>query len=138
MPEKPSIFGCPECGGVLWEIEQKGLLRFRCCVGHAYTADHLRAEQRFVVETALWAALRALEESASLSRRLADRARACGLSTMAMFEDRAATAEHNSRTLRDFLVNVNAAPMTRKRKNLILMQPDFAWKLSKLSPKSKG
>jgi len=68
---KPSVFGCPECGGVLWEIDQKGLLRFRRRVGHAYTASHLRAEQRFVVETALWAALRALEESASLYRRLA-------------------------------------------------------------------
>ena len=105
---KPSVFGCPECGGVLWEIDQKGLLRFRCRVGHAYTADHLRAEQRFVIETALWAALRALEESANLYRRLADRARDAGLTTREPFEERAATAEANSRTLRDFLVNVNA------------------------------
>jgi two-component system chemotaxis response regulator CheB len=105
---KPSVFGCPDCGGVLWEIDQKGLLRFRCRVGHAYTADHLRAEQRFVVETALWAALRALEERASLYRRPAGRPAASGLSALEVFEERAATAEKNSHTLRDFLVNVNA------------------------------
>ena len=106
---KPSVFGCPECGGVLWEIDQKGLLRFRCRVGHAYTASHLRAEQRFVVETALWAALRALEESASLYRRLAERARDSGITALERFEERASTAEQNSHTLRDFLVNINAA-----------------------------
>jgi two-component system chemotaxis response regulator CheB len=106
---KPSVFGCPECGGVLWEINQEGLLRFRCRVGHAYTAQHLRAEQRQVVETALWASLRALEESAALYRRLASRATAGHLKSLSEgYEERAATAELNARTLRDFLVHVNA------------------------------
>lgn len=106
---KPSVFGCPECGGVLWEIHQGGLLRFRCCVGHAYTTQHLRAEQRQVIESALWAALRALEESASLYRRLATRAAAGHLKSLTKsYEERAATAEMNSHTLRDFLVHVNA------------------------------
>ena len=106
---KPSVFGCPECGGVLWEINQQGLLRFRCRVGHAYTAQHLRAEQRQVIETALWAALRALEESVSLYRRMAKRATAGHLKGLLKnYEDRATTAEVNARTLRDFLVHVNA------------------------------
>jgi two-component system, chemotaxis family, protein-glutamate methylesterase/glutaminase len=26
---QPSPFACPDCGGVLWEIEQNGFLRFR-------------------------------------------------------------------------------------------------------------
>src|SRR5262252_6098153 len=38
----PSAFACPECHGVLWELEQGQLLRFRCRLGHAYTADALR------------------------------------------------------------------------------------------------
>lgn len=105
----PSVFGCPECGGVLWEINHEGFLRFGCRVGHAYTARHLRAEQRQVIESALWAALRALEESASLYRRLATRATAGHLKSLTKsYEERAATAEMNSRTLRDFLVHVNA------------------------------
>jgi two-component system chemotaxis response regulator CheB len=105
----PSAFGCPDCGGVLWEINQEGMLRFRCRVGHAYTAQHLRAEQRQVVETALWSALRALEESAALYRRLSTRADLRNLtSVIRSYAERAAAAETNSRTLRDFLVHVYA------------------------------
>lgn len=103
----PSPYACPECGGVLWEVDQNGFMRFRCRVGHAYTALNLRAEQRHVVETALWAALRALEESASLYRRMADRT--SGRDSVAdMFTERASNAEANARTLRDFLVHIGA------------------------------
>lgn len=106
---KPSPYGCPECGGVLWEIDQSGLLRFRCRVGHAFTARHLRAEQRHAIEAALWAALRALEESGSLYRRMALRARTGNQHTsMELYEERASTAEDSAKTLRDFLVHVNS------------------------------
>ncbi|MGA8531572.1 MAG: chemotaxis protein CheB, partial [Acidobacteriaceae bacterium] len=37
-PGDPSVFACPDCGGVLLEMEQNGFLRFRCRVGHAFTA----------------------------------------------------------------------------------------------------
>src|SRR5262245_28380544 len=37
----PSSFSCPDCGGVLWELERDDILRFRCRVGHAYTARAL-------------------------------------------------------------------------------------------------
>jgi two-component system, chemotaxis family, protein-glutamate methylesterase/glutaminase len=50
-PGQPSPFACPDCGGVLWEYEQNGFLRFRCRVGHALTAKHLGVEQRVAVET---------------------------------------------------------------------------------------
>src|SRR5215471_5432381 len=33
----PSVFACPECSGVLWELKDGELTRFRCRVGHAYT-----------------------------------------------------------------------------------------------------
>jgi two-component system chemotaxis response regulator CheB len=106
---KPSQFACPECGGVLWEIDQDGLLRFRCRVGHAYTARNLRAEQRQQVETALWSALRALEENASLYKRMADRAHKVKQDESARtFEERASTAEANSETLRNFLLEVSS------------------------------
>ncbi|MEO8287823.1 MAG: chemotaxis protein CheB [Chloroflexota bacterium] len=70
-----SHFACPECHGTLWEMHDGNLLRFRCRVGHAYTADSMLAEHNESLEGALWAALRALEESASLSLRMAERAR---------------------------------------------------------------
>jgi len=104
----PSAFACPDCGGVLWEIEEKSFLRFRCRVGHAFTARHLGAEQRQAVETALWSALRALEESASLYRRLADRAdNSDHKRASERFEERASNTSENAKVLRDFLLQVN-------------------------------
>jgi two-component system chemotaxis response regulator CheB len=105
---QPSPFACPDCDGVLWEIEQSGFLRFRCRVGHAFTAQHLGLEQRQAVETALWEALRALEESASLYRRMAGRANDSRHEVPArLYQERAADTESNSKILRDFLLRVN-------------------------------
>jgi hypothetical protein len=42
---RPSEFTCPECHGVLWELNDKDLLRFRCREGHAYLAESLHEEQ---------------------------------------------------------------------------------------------
>jgi two-component system chemotaxis response regulator CheB len=71
---KPSVFSCPNCGGVLWEIQDGDLLRFRCRVGHAFSVESVLAGQDEVLEDALWMALKTLEESADLSRRLAQQA----------------------------------------------------------------
>ena len=73
---KPSAYTCPECAGVLWEIDDPELLRFRCRVGHAFSSQGLDVEQHKLTEDALWAAARALEEAANFSRRLAERCRA--------------------------------------------------------------
>ena len=70
----PSAFSCPDCHGVLWEAQEGKLLRYRCRVGHAFTPDSLMAAQSQSLEEALWVALRALEESAAMARRLGERA----------------------------------------------------------------
>jgi two-component system chemotaxis response regulator CheB len=107
-PGQPSPFACPDCGGVLWETDEDNFLRFRCRVGHAFTARYLGAEQRQAIETALWEALRALEESASLYRRMAHRAEASKQHlTASTYGERAANTESNSRVLREFLLQVN-------------------------------
>ena len=74
-PGQPSPYACPDCGGVLWEVKDGELLRFRCRVGHAYTPDTLAAAQARAVEEALWTALRALEEQAAVKKRVAERMR---------------------------------------------------------------
>jgi two-component system chemotaxis response regulator CheB len=71
----PSVFTCPECSGTLWEVGDDDLPRFRCRVGHAYTSESLVAEHDDALEDALWAALRSLEENATLARRMAKRFR---------------------------------------------------------------
>jgi two-component system chemotaxis response regulator CheB len=69
---RPSEFTCPECRGVLWELNDKDLLRFRCRAGHAYLAESLHEEQSGTEEDMLWEAFRALEEGAALARRIAE------------------------------------------------------------------
>jgi two-component system, chemotaxis family, protein-glutamate methylesterase/glutaminase len=70
----PSVYSCPECGGVLWEIQDHSLLRFRCRVGHAFTSETMQAQQDEALEEALWTALKTLEESASLTQRMLQQA----------------------------------------------------------------
>ncbi|HEU4884543.1 MAG TPA: chemotaxis protein CheB [Longimicrobium sp.] len=69
----PSGYACPECHGALWEVDEGGLLRFRCRVGHAYSIENLLAAQGSSMDAALWAAYRALEERAALTARMGAR-----------------------------------------------------------------
>jgi len=101
---QPSSLVCPDCGGVLNEVHDGDLVRFRCRVGHAFAPETLYTEQRTALEGALWAALRALEEQAALSRRMAVRAREFGHSKAAIRHDeRAHSAQTQARTVRDAL-----------------------------------
>lgn len=100
-----SGLSCPDCGGSLWEVREAGSLRFRCRIGHAYGDESLLAEHDRSVETALWTALRALEERASLLLRLARRAADAGSErTAASFRSQSAHAEEQAAIIRDRVV----------------------------------
>jgi two-component system chemotaxis response regulator CheB len=68
---KPSTYACPDCDGVLWEINDSKPARFRCHTGHAFTIRSLAHVQATKTEDTLWAAVRALQEQAVLLERLA-------------------------------------------------------------------
>ncbi|MGN6791079.1 MAG: chemotaxis protein CheB [Streptosporangiaceae bacterium] len=53
---------CPECGGTLWQRSDYGAARFRCRVGHTFSADGLMVGKQAALESALWAAIVALDE----------------------------------------------------------------------------
>lgn len=57
---------CPECHGPIWKIKDGSLQRYRCHVGHAYTAQAMVEGQIEAQETHLWQALRLMKERASL------------------------------------------------------------------------
>ena len=101
----PSAFSCPECGGVLWELHDGELLRFRCRVGHAFSIDSILAAQSEQIEEALWAALKTLEESASLSRRLIKKSHQNGQAWLARnLEEKLEESEHHARTIKQLLL----------------------------------
>jgi two-component system, chemotaxis family, protein-glutamate methylesterase/glutaminase len=106
---EPSGLTCPECGGALFEKPGERPLHFRCRTGHAYSPESLLSKQFHTLEGSLWAALRALEENAVLSRRLERRARDHGnLYSSARYEKRAAEAEKHAEVLRKILVEDRA------------------------------
>jgi two-component system chemotaxis response regulator CheB len=74
----PVAISCPSCGGVLSEVRADGPLRYRCQVGHAYTADVLEAQQEGAVDEALRLALRIVEERVTLLERMAENDRRTG------------------------------------------------------------
>ncbi len=67
----PSEFACPECHGVLRQLEEGGRWRFRCHTGHAYSVDSLIGAVGEGVDQSLWNAIRALEEAGLLLHRTA-------------------------------------------------------------------
>lgn len=71
-----SPFTCPECHGVMVQLREGGLLRFRCHTGHAFSASTLLSELTASIEESLWSTMRGMEESGMLlhhmARHLAD------------------------------------------------------------------
>jgi two-component system chemotaxis response regulator CheB len=132
---RPSTFTCPECGGALWELngavggqadaapspgqelaaqapaaqqpvqQSAPRTRYRCHTGHSFTALALEQTQDRVVEDAVWAAIRALNEKEELARRLAAESGTRGLARAeADYEARATSAQRAATVLRETLV----------------------------------
>ena len=98
-------FACPSCGGSLWESPDDEL-RFRCRIGHAFGADGLLVEKSQQLDRALAEALRALEERADLSTRVANRLRARGLERRAGRHERVAEeSQRHALVIRNVLLH---------------------------------
>ncbi len=102
----PAALTCPSCGGVLSASKADGPLRFRCQVGHAYTADVLASEQESQVDEAFRIALRIIEERAELVSRMAQDCRLRGRVAIAeTYESRAAEYRKYADTIRRVMLD---------------------------------
>jgi len=75
---KVSKYTCPDCHGVLVEIEEGPIVRFRCHTGHAFSLMSLMAEVNESIDAGLWSTLRAVEERVMLLRRMERLSREAG------------------------------------------------------------
>jgi len=100
----PSALSCPDCQGVLSEVRGEHPLRYRCQIGHAYTAEVLEARSD-EVSKAMRVALRIMEERLTLVTRMAQDARLTGRTAVAeLYEARAAEYARYAGVLRDAAV----------------------------------
>lgn len=104
-------FACPECGGALWSLENDSLRRYRCHVGHAFSARSLLEEQERELERALWIALRTLEEKARMLDSLArDERRSERTLSSGTFEERASEVRQQIDAIRKTLLQGRGEP----------------------------
>jgi len=99
-----SPFTCPECQGPLWQIDDAVMLRYRCHVGHAYTADAMLEAQAGEAEAILWKLLRARQQRAELARRVADREIDLRPTLAAHFRSRAKEYDEDAELVRRMLM----------------------------------
>jgi two-component system chemotaxis response regulator CheB len=108
----PSDLTCPDCGGSLRESRvDDGVIHFRCRTGHAYSPETLLVKQADVVDAAIWAAVRALQENADLARRMERRLQQTGMTARISherYERRAQEAERHAEVLRRLLMEDKA------------------------------
>jgi two-component system chemotaxis response regulator CheB len=69
---EPSNYACPECHGVLLQMKEGTLFRFRCHTGHAYSIESLLADITEKMDDALWNSIRAYEEGELFMRHMAE------------------------------------------------------------------
>jgi two-component system, chemotaxis family, protein-glutamate methylesterase/glutaminase len=78
-PGHTTPFSCPDCGGVLNQIETGQEVRFRCQVGHAFTPLGLADAQNSELERALGVAVRTHRDRVKLFDQMAENATARNL-----------------------------------------------------------
>ena len=69
---KLSLYSCPECHGVMSEIMEDSLIRYRCHTGHAYSAKTLLQSLSQKTEDSLYNVIRGMDETVFLLNHMGD------------------------------------------------------------------
>ncbi|MBA1274033.1 chemotaxis protein CheB [Stutzerimonas azotifigens] len=105
---KVSKYTCPDCHGVLVQIDEGPIVRFRCHTGHAFSMKSLIAEVNAAIDNGLWDTLRAVEERVLLLRQMADLAQRSGFpEDAANCRVQAADAQKRLEPLRELVLDSN-------------------------------
>ena len=105
---KASKYTCPECHGVLVQIEEGRLVRFRCHTGHAYSLKSLITEVNDAVDVSLWSTIRAIEERILILGQMADLAERNGQHEKALqLRAKAELAEQKCQPLREIVLDTD-------------------------------
>ena len=95
---------CPECDGSLWSISLGDLFEYRCLIGHRYSPESLLHHLGESSDRIVQAGLRSLEEQATLTELLAQRAVGSGREARAsLYERRARRMRARANALRELL-----------------------------------
>jgi two-component system chemotaxis response regulator CheB len=92
---RPVALGCPECGGGMSSIETGNAVHYVCHAGHSYSPQTLLAARDEGIESSLWTAVSALQETVTVLDDLARRAQQSGDDED--YRRRRAAAAHASR-----------------------------------------
>src|SRR5262245_26211515 len=107
--ELPGPLACPACGGSLLPVNGNDLsrvARYRCHVGHTYSARALLEALGDDMERALWVALRSLEERIALLEVLArDQEERDRLLSGRQYRERASELRASVKRIRDLLMS---------------------------------
>lgn len=101
---RQTVYTCPECNGVIWQIGDDEPLRLRCHVGHSFTADIFQQLQNEKLENALWTAVRVMDESANFYRDRADHLRQNNLIEAQRHDEQATKLSAQASALRQLVV----------------------------------
>jgi two-component system chemotaxis response regulator CheB len=103
---EPSNYACPECHGVLLQMREGDLFRFRCHTGHAYSIESLLSDITEKMDDAVWISIRAFEEGELFMRQMAEHiGEGHNGHTAEAFRQRADEAQRRARLLRQVAMN---------------------------------
>lgn len=111
----PTMFTCPDCGGMLTKMSEEGIPRYRCYTGHVFNEQFLEEQYLQKTEETLWVAMRMMEERknflGSLERRL-------GMNAPSSKEraERVTELDTHITRLKDILANFGT-PLVLRRKS---------------------
>jgi two-component system chemotaxis response regulator CheB len=112
-----SGLACPDCHGVMWEIDEGDLTRYRCHVGHTYTAEMMSLALDENLRRALGSALRALEERRALARKLERQAEQNAQPHLARsWAQRAAEFQRELNIIRDSIERIDKIVARREKR----------------------